>query len=162
MPLVVTNSEGSASYYDIATGKSPMRQTGGVKVMNISIAGSSSSSTLQNAARLCMEQGALIFCCCRKLQYQHPLLPCRMQPCHCSLSYRFKRQQGEFSQTLETGSILLLREFPYIRRQLGGGYRSASGTSFSSPIAAGSWCSHLFRKSRADQRRSRRINQTKC
>ncbi len=60
MPLVVLNSSNYASYYDISRAITYAVDRR-VRVLNISIGGSSSSSTLQNAADYAWNKGALIF-----------------------------------------------------------------------------------------------------
>ena len=59
MPLVVVNADGSASYYDIAQAINYAADQG-VRIMNISLGGSSYSTTMQNAVNYAWNKGAVI------------------------------------------------------------------------------------------------------
>jgi subtilisin family serine protease len=135
MPLVVLNADDWASYYDIAQAII-FAADNGVRVMNISIGGSSSSSTLQNAANYAWNKGAVVFACAHNYNTSTPYYPAACQNVIAVSATTSSDTRASFSNygdwvdiSAPGASILTTNR--------GGSYGSWSGTSFSSPIAAG-------------------------
>ena len=135
MPLVVLNSSNYASYYDIAQAITYAADKG-AKIMNISIAGSSSSSTLQNAVNYAWNKGAVIFAAAANYSTSRPYYPAActnvvaVSATTSSDTLASFSNYGDWIDIAAPGvSILTTKN--------GGSYSSWSGTSFSSPIAAG-------------------------
>ena len=135
MPLVVLNADDWASYYDIARAIT-FAADNGVRVMNISIGGSSSSSTLQNAANYAWNKGAIIFACAHNYSTSTPYYPAACANVVAVSATTSSDTRASFSNygnwvdiSAPGTSILTTNR--------GGGYGSWNGTSFSSPIAAG-------------------------
>lgn len=135
MPLVVVNTDGWATYYDIARAMT-FAADKGAKVMNISIAGSSSSSTLQNAVNYAWNKGAVFFASAGNYSTSTPYYPAACSNVVAVSASNSSNSRASFSNygswvdiTAPGVSILTTNN--------SGGYSSLSGTSFSSPIAAG-------------------------
>jgi hypothetical protein len=135
MPLVVLNSNSWATYYDIARAITYSADNG-VRVMNISIGGTSSSTTLQNAADYAWNLGALIFACAHNYNTSDPYYPaaCNNVVAVAATTSNDSRASfsnyGEWVDISAPGSSILTTT-------RGGGYAYGSGTSFASPLAAG-------------------------
>ena len=135
MPLVVLNADDWASYYDIARAIT-FAADRGVRIMNISIGGSSSSSTLQNAVNYAWNKGAVIFACAQNYSTSTPYYPAACANVVAVSATTSSDTRASFSNygdwvdiSAPGASILTTNR--------GGGYGSWNGTSFSSPIAAG-------------------------
>jgi subtilisin family serine protease len=134
MPLLVVNSSGSARYSDIARAIT-YAVDNGVRVMNISIAGSSSSWTLQNAADYAWNNDAVIFAAAgnsnSSIQY-YPAACDNVVAVSATTSSDGKASFSNHGSWIDIAapgvSILTTNK---------SGYSNGSGTSFSSPIAAG-------------------------
>lgn len=135
MPLVVLNSSNWATYYDIARAIIYAADNG-VRVINISIGGSSSSTTLQNAVDYAWNKGAVIFAAAHNYATDTPYYPaaCDHVVAVSATTSNDTRagfsNYGDWIDLSAPGSSILTT----VR---GGGYGSASGTSFASPLAAG-------------------------
>ncbi len=135
MPLVVLNSENWATYYDIARAII-YAVDHGVKVMNISIGGTSSSSTLQNAVDYAWERGAVIFSSAGNSATSTPNYPAacgNVVAVTATTSSDLPASFTTFGNWVDVaapGSYILTTN-------RGGGYGSWNGTSFSSPITCG-------------------------
>jgi len=105
-------------------------------VLNISIGGVSSSSTLQNAVNYAWNRGAIIFASAMNNSTSTPYYPaaCRNVVAVAATTSSDTRASwsnyGDWVDMSAPGSSILTTT-------RGGGYGSVSGTSFSSPISAG-------------------------
>jgi subtilisin family serine protease len=135
MPLVVVNTQGRASYFDIAQAITYAADNG-AKVMNISIAGPSPSSTLQNAVHYAWDRGAVVVAAAANSGTDTPYYPAA-----CSNTVAV-------SATTSTDALASWSNFgdwvdvsaPGVSigtTKRGGTYGYYSGTSFASPITAG-------------------------
>ena len=88
MPLVVLNANNYATYYDIARAINYAADQG-VRIMNISIGGSSYSSTLQNAVNYAWNKGAVIFACAHNYSSDTPYYPAACANVVAVSSYNF-------------------------------------------------------------------------
>lgn len=135
MPLVVANSSGSATYYDIARAINYAADQG-VRIMNISISGSSSSSTLQTAVNYAWGKGAVIIAAAGNYSTETPYYPAActnvvaVSATTSSDTLASFSNYGEWIDVSAPGVSILTTS-------RGGVYGSWSGTSFSSPITAG-------------------------
>jgi hypothetical protein len=135
MPLVVLNAEDWASYYDIARAIT-FAADNGVRIINISIGGSSSSSTLQNAVNYAWNKGAVVFACAQNYSTSTPYYPAAcdnvvaVSATTSSDTWASFSNYGDWVDISAPGTSILTTN-------QGGGYGSWNGTSFSSPIVAG-------------------------
>ena len=135
MPLVVLNSNNWATYYDIARAITYAADRG-VKVMNISIAGSGSSSTLQNAVNYAWNKGAVIFAAAANYSTSTPYYPAA---CNNVVAVSATTSSDTIASFSNYGSWIDISApgVSILTTNNEGGYSSWSGTSFSSPISAG-------------------------
>ena len=135
MPLVVLNSDNWASYYDIAQAITYAADQG-VRVMNISIGGSSSSTTLQNAVNYAWNKGALIFACAMNNATSTPYYPAA---CTNVVAVSATTSNDTLASFSNYGNWIDIAApgTSILTSTNGGGYGYWQGTSFSSPIAAG-------------------------
>lgn len=135
MPLVVLNSSNYATYYNIARAITYAVDRG-VRVINISIGGSSYSSTLQNAVNYAWNKGAVIFASAMNNGTSNPYYPAA---CQNVLAISATTSGDERAGWSNYGNwIDLSAPGEYIlTTSNGGGYGSRSGTSFASPLVAG-------------------------
>ncbi|WP_020589442.1 S8 family serine peptidase [Desulfobacter curvatus] len=135
MPLVVLNANDYATYYDIARAINYAADQG-VRVMNISIGGSSYSSTLQNAVNYAWDKGAVIVACAHNYSTDTPYYPAActnvvaVSATTSSDTLASFSNYGNWIDISAPGSYILTTT-------RGGGYGNWNGTSFSSPITAG-------------------------
>lgn len=134
MPLVVADSTGYATWSALASA-AIWAADRGVRVMNMSFAGPSSSSTLQNAINYAWNKGALIFAGAGNSSTSTPYYPAAGQNVIAVSGTTSTDSLASFSNygtwvdiSAPAASILTTTN--------GGGYGSVSGTSFSGPIAA--------------------------
>lgn len=135
MPLVVLNSNNWASYYDIARAITYAADNG-AKIINISIAGSSSSSTLQNAVNYAWNKGAVIFAAAANYSTSTAYYPAACNNVVAVSATNSNDTRASFSNygnwiDISAPGVSILTT------NNGGGYSFWSGTSFSSPISAG-------------------------
>jgi subtilisin family serine protease len=135
MPLVVLNSSNYASYYDIAQAIT-FAADHGAKIMNISIGGSSSSSTLQNAADYAWNKGAIIFASAANYSTSAPYYPAACNNVVAVSATASNDALASFSNYGNWVDIAAPGVSIYTTSN-GGSYSARSGTSFSSPVAAG-------------------------
>lgn len=135
VPLVVANSSGYATYSAIAQAITYAADRG-IRVINLSFAGSSSSTTLQNAVDYAWNKGTIVFASAGNygtstLQYpaacNHAVAVTATTSTDARSSFS---SYGSWVTIAAPGSSILTTTN-------GGGYASVSGTSFSSPITAG-------------------------
>ncbi len=135
MPLVVLNSSNYASYYDIAQAITYAADHG-AKIMNISIAGANSSSALQNAADYAWNKGAIIFASAANYSTSTPYYPAACNNVVAVSATDSNDTLASFSNYGNWVDITAPGVSIYTTSN-GGGYDARSGTSFSSPVAAG-------------------------
>lgn len=135
MPLVVLNSENWATYYDIARAV-VFAADQGVRIMNISIGGSSSSTTLQNAIDYAWNKGAMVFACAHNYSTSTPYYPAACTHAVAVSATDAADNRASFSNYGNWIDVAA-PGVSILTTTRGGGYGSWSGTSFSSPIAAG-------------------------
>ncbi|MBJ6723707.1 S8 family serine peptidase [Geomesophilobacter sediminis] len=135
MPIVVLDANDSASYSNIANGIT-FAVDHGVRIINVSIGGSSASSTLQNAVNYAWNKGALVFVSAMNNSTSTPYYPAA---CTNAIAVSSTDQNDNLSSFSNYGSwITLSAPGSYIyTTNNGGGYGAWQGTSFSSPLAAG-------------------------
>jgi thermitase len=135
MPLVVLNADDWATYYDIARAITYAADHD-VRVMNISIGGSSSSSTLQNAVNYAWDRGAVIVASAMNNSTSTPYYPAA---CDNVVAVSATTSGDSLASFSNFGSwVDLAAPGASIRTTSnGGGYSYWNGTSFASPITAG-------------------------
>jgi hypothetical protein len=135
MPLVVLNSSNYATYYDIAQAITYAADQD-VRVINISIGGSSSSSTLQNAVDYAWNRGAIVFACAQNYATSAPYYPAA---CTHAVAVSATSSTDTLASFSNYGDWIDLAApgTSILTTNRGGGYGAWNGTSFSSPIAAG-------------------------
>lgn len=135
MPLVVLNSDNWATYSDIAEAITYAADNG-VRVMNISIAGSSSSWTLQNAVDYAWSKGAVVIAAAANESTNSPYYPAAIEEVVAVAATNSNdglasfSNYGDWIDLCAPGTSILTTHN-------GGGYGTWAGTSFSSPITAG-------------------------
>jgi thermitase len=135
MPLVVVDSTGNASYSNIASAIT-YAANHGARIVNISIGGSSASSTLQSAVTYAWNLGTVVFASSGNGGINAPYYPAG---CQYAVAVGATDSNDQWVSFSNYGNFLSLVA-PGINiytTTAGGGYGANSGTSFSSPIAAG-------------------------
>lgn len=135
LPLVVVNSSGYATYSNIARAIIYAADKG-VRVINISIGGSSSSSTLQDAVNYAWNKGSVIFAAAANSSTNVPYYPAACNNVVAVSATTSSDTLASFSNYGDWIDISAPGE-SIMTTNNGGGYGSRSGTSFSSPISAG-------------------------
>jgi subtilisin family serine protease len=135
MPLVVLNSSNYASYYDISRAIT-YAVDHGVRVLNISIGGSSSSSTLQSAVDSAWNKGALIFASAMNNNTSTPYYPAACNHVVAVSATTSTDTKASFSSFGTWVDISAPGASIYTTKD-GGGYGYWNGTSFASPLTAG-------------------------
>ena len=135
MPLVVLNADNWASYSDIAQAITYAADRG-VRIMNISIGGTSSSSTLQTAINYGWNKGAVVFACAHNYATDTPYYPAA---CDHVIAVSATTSGDTLASWSNYGNwIDVSAPGSSIMTTLNGGsYGYSSGTSFASPIVAG-------------------------
>jgi thermitase len=135
MPLVVVDSTGSASYSNVASAISYAADHG-VRIVNISLAGSSPSSTMQSAVNYAWNKGTVVFASAGNYSTSTPYYPAA---CDNVVAVSATEPNDTLSSYSNFGSWIDLAApgSGILTTNSGGSYGSWSGTSFSSPIAAG-------------------------
>jgi thermitase len=133
--IKISAPDGSASYSNIANAFT-YAVDHGARVINISFAGSSSSSTLQSAADYVWNHNGVIFAAGGNAGTSAPQYPAA---CKGVIAVSATESDDTLATWSSYGSdISLSAPGDYILTTLmGGGYAGAGGTSFSSPVAAG-------------------------
>jgi subtilisin family serine protease len=135
MPLVVLNSGNYATYSDIASAITYAADKG-IKVINISIGGSSSSSTLQNAVNYAWNKGVVIVASAMNNSSSTPYYPAA---CNDVVAVSATTKDDTLASFSSYGNWVDISApgVSILTTNNGGSYGSWSGTSFSSPISAG-------------------------
>lgn len=135
MPLRISAPDGWATYSAMASAIIYAVDRG-VKVINLSYGGTSSSSTLQNAVNYAWNKGAIVFASAGNYATDSPTYPAA---CNNAIAVSATTSSDSIASFSSYGNwIDLSAPGSGIYTTLnGGGYGSKSGTSFSSPIAAG-------------------------
>ncbi|HYZ85330.1 MAG TPA: S8 family serine peptidase, partial [Bryobacteraceae bacterium] len=135
MPLVVLNSSNYATYSDIANAIIYAADRG-VRIINVSVSGTSASSTLQNAVNYAWNKGAIVFAAAGNNANSTPTYPAA---CQNVVSVAATDTNDLLASFSSYGSwIVLSAPGNYIySTAMGGSYGTWYGTSFASPIAAG-------------------------
>ena len=135
MPLVVLNSSDYAAYSDIANAITYAADHG-VRIINVSIGGSTASSTLQNAVNYAWNKGAVVFASAMNNSTSTPYYPAA---CDKVVAVSATEPSDTLSSFSNYGTWIDLAApgNNILTTDNGGGYSSWYGTSFSSPIAAG-------------------------
>ncbi|HCC59315.1 MAG TPA: alkaline serine protease [Solibacterales bacterium] len=134
MPLVVLNSSDYASYSDIASAITYAADHG-VRIINISIGGSSASSTLQSAVDYAWNKGAVIFASAMNNSSSTPYYPAA---CNNVVAVSATEPNDTLATFSNYGTWIDLAApgDNILTTNNGGGYGTWWGTSFASPIAA--------------------------
>lgn len=135
MPLVVVDSNDSATYSNMAAAIQYAADHG-ARVINLSVGGSSASSTLQNAVNYAWSKGATIFAAAMNNSNSTPEYPAA---CTNAIAVSATDTNDALASFSDYGTwITLSAPGNYIlTTNSGGGYGYWYGTSFASPIAAG-------------------------
>ena len=134
MPLVVLDSTDSASYSNIASAITYAADHG-VRIINVSIGGSSSSSTLQSAVNYAWNKGAVVFAAAMNNATSAPYYPAA---CDNVIAVSATEPGNTLASFSNYGSWIDLAApgDTIYTTDNSGGYSYWYGTSFSSPIAA--------------------------
>jgi len=135
MPLVVVDSNNYAAYSDIAAAIQYAADRG-VRIMNISVGGTDSSSALQSAVDYAWNKGALIFASAMNASTSAPYYPAA---CKHVVAVSASDNNDKLAAFSNFGNWITLAApgTNILTTMNGGGYGYWNGTSFSSPIAAG-------------------------
>ena len=134
MPLVVLDSSDYASYSNIASAITYAADHG-IRIMNISIGGSSPSSTLQSAVNYAWNKGAVIFASAMNFSTSTPYYPAA---CTNVIAVSATDSNDTLASFSDYGSWIDLSApgNNILTTQTGASYGYWYGTSFSAPIAA--------------------------
>lgn len=135
MPLVIADSTGYATYSRMASAITYAADRG-VRIINLSYGGSTSSSTLQNAVNYAWSKGAIVFASASNYNTSTPYYPAACTNAVSVSATDANDAKASFSNYGATIDIAA-PGVSILTTANGGGYASVSGTSFSSPIAAG-------------------------
>src|SRR5450756_129380 len=135
MPLVVVDSTGYAYYSNIASAITYAADHG-ARIINISIGGTSPSSSLQSAVNYAWNKGSVVFAAAGNGGSSTPYYPAG---CDNVVAVSATDQSDALAGFSNYGSWIDLSApgTDILTTSSGGGYGPHSGTSFSSPIAAG-------------------------
>ena len=135
MPLVVLSSSDYAAYSDIANAIMYAADHG-VRVVNISIGGSSASSAMQSAVNYAWNLGTVVFAAAGNYASSAPVYPAA---CTNVVAVGATDSNDNLASFSNYGSYvdLVAPGVGIVTTFMGSTYGSDSGTSFSSPIAAG-------------------------
>jgi len=135
MPLVVTSASCFAYYSDMASAIDYAADHG-VRIINISIEGSSASSTLQTAVNYAWSKGAVIFAAAGNSSSSSPVYPAA---CTNVVAVSATEPNDTLASFSNYGSWIDLSApgDMIMTTQVGGSYGDWWGTSLASPIAAG-------------------------
>jgi subtilisin family serine protease len=134
MPLVATSSSCVAMYSDIASAINYAADHG-VRIINISIGGSSASSTLQSAVNYAWNKGAVVFAAAGNSSNSTPVYPAA---CTNAVAVGATVSGDTLASFSNYGSWVDLTApgDMILTTQMGGSYGYWYGTSLASPIAA--------------------------
>ena len=136
MPLVVLDSTDYASYTNIASAITYAADHG-VRIINVSIGGSTASSTLQNAVNYAWGKGAVVFAAAMNNSSSAPYYPAA---CNYVVSVSATEPGDSLASFSNYGSSIDLSApgDNILTTDNTGNYSTWYGTSFSAPIAAAS------------------------
>ena len=135
MPLQVFNSTTSALYSTIASAIT-WATDNGAKVINISMAGSTSSLTMENAINYAWNKGVIVVASAGNSSTSAPYYPAACKnvvSVSATTSGDLKASWSNFGPTVDVSAPGV----SIYTTTKGGGYGSVSGTSISAPITAG-------------------------
>lgn len=135
MPLQVFNSTTSALYSTIASAIT-WATDNGAKVINISMAGSTSSLTMENAINYAWNKGVIVVASAGNSSTSAPYYPAACKnvvSVSATTSGDLKASWSNFGATVDVSAPGV----SIYTTTKGGGYGSVSGTSISAPITAG-------------------------
>jgi thermitase len=135
MPLVVIDSTGSGTVANVSSAITYAADHG-AKVLNLSLAFTSSSSTLQNAVNYAWNKGAIIVAAAANYSTSTPYYPAALNNVVAVSATDQNDNLASFSNYGDWVDVSAPGVSIYTTAN-GGGYRTGSGTSFSSPIVAG-------------------------
>ena len=135
MPLVVLDAYNYARYSNIANAIIYAADRG-VRVINVSIGGTSSSTTLQSAVTYAWNKGALVFACAMNDGVATPNYPAACANAMAVAATDSSDNKASFSNYGSWINISAPGTYIYTTNN-GGGYGAWNGTSFSSPLTAG-------------------------
>jgi subtilisin family serine protease len=135
MPLVVLDSSNYASYSDVASAITYAADHG-ARIINVSLGGSSASTTLQSAVDYAWNKGAVVFAAASNNSSSTPYYPAA---CHNVVAVSATTQSDTFASFSNYGSWITVSApgDNILTTTKGGGYGSWYGTSLATPIAAG-------------------------
>jgi thermitase len=135
MPLVVVDANDFAAYSDIAAAIE-YAVDHGVRVINVSIGGTTSSTALQKSVDYAWKKGALVFVSAMNNSSSTPNYPAA---CTHAIAVSATDSNDRLASFSNFGSWITLSApgTNILTTANGGGYGYWSGTSFASPIAAG-------------------------
>jgi subtilisin family serine protease len=135
MPLVVVDKDSFAAYSDIAAAIQYAADHQ-VRVINVSIGGTASSSTLQNAVDYAWRRGAMVFAAAMNNGGSRPYYPAA---CSHAVAVAATDESDHAAAFSNFGSWVTLSApgADILTTVDGGGYGFLNGTSFSAPIVAG-------------------------
>ena len=134
MPLEIVDSTGSASYSNVASAITYAADHG-VRIVNVSLAGPSDSSTLESAVSYAWNKGTVVFASAGNYSTSAPYYPAA---CTNAVAVSATDANDNLSSYSNFGNWITLSApgDSILSTINGGGYGYVSGTSFSSPIAA--------------------------
>jgi thermitase len=135
MPLVVVDADDFAAYSDIAAAIQYAADHS-VRIINVSIGGTNSSSTLQKAVDYAWSKGAMVFASAMNSGVSTPYYPAA---CTHAVAISATDSNDRLASFSNFGSWITLSApgTNILTTANGGGYGFWNGTSFASPIAAG-------------------------
>jgi subtilisin family serine protease len=135
MPLVVLDSNNYASYSDVASAITYAADHG-ARIINVSLGGSSASSTLQSAVDYAWNKGAVVFAAASNNSSSSPYYPAA---CRNVVAVSATTQSDTFASFSNYGSWITISApgDNILTTTKGGGYGSWYGTSLATPVAAG-------------------------
>ncbi len=134
MPLAIVDATGSASYSDMASAITYAADHA-VRIINLSLAGPSPSSTLETAVSYAWNKGTVVFASAGNYSTSTPYYPAA---CVNAVAVSATDPNDNLSSYSNFGNWITLSApgDSILTTNNGGGYGAWSGTSFSSPIAA--------------------------
>ncbi len=135
MPLVVLDSSCNAMYSDMANAMTYAADHG-ARIINISLGGTTASSTLDSAVNYAWSKGAVVFAAAGNSSNSTPIYPAAS---NYALAISATEPNGTLASFSNYGSWIDLAApgDNILTTEVGGGYWSCYGTSLATPIAAG-------------------------
>ena len=135
MPLVVLDGSCSATYSNMASALNYAADHG-VRIINISLGGTTASSTLQSAVNYAWSKGAVVFAAAGNSSNSTPIYPAA---CNYALAISATEPADTLASFSNYGSWISLSApgDNILTTEKGGGYWYCWGTSLATPVAAG-------------------------